>query len=734
MKRALAALVAAVMASMAIAQVDGEPGAPVEVDQQNELRDLIEQRIEAVAEQLGDDNNVDLTVLTEMLMDFARSPLDLNHTDIQELAQLQLLSDVQISALMEHQRMFGPLLSLYELQTIDAMDARTIALIRPFVKVRDNANATRASLKEILKNGSHEILLRSVLNVEQRKGFLGQASPFGVDYSDPDGDALPDIDNSQVLDSMRLANQLYLGSPYKIYARYRFRYRQNISFGVTAEKDEGEQFFKGTQADGFDFYSAHLFLRNVGPVKALALGDYTAQFGQGLVFWSGLAFGAKSAFTMNVKRNAAGLMPYASVNENLFLRGAGATVEVAKDLEATAFVSHKGYDANVIDPDEPTAENIDQEAAFSSLLDDGFHRTYREVSRKDAIDETIFGGHLRYKRPTWSLGATAAHVRFSSPFDRNLSTYNQFEFEGQQNTTIGADWNVLYRNLTWFGEGARSANGGMAGLTGLLIALDKRLSLSMLYRDYQRNYQGLYSVAFAESTNPWNERGLYTGIELKPTRVWTINAYMDQFRFPWLRYLTNAPSNGSDVFGQVTWKPNKKVELYVRTRHQQRQRNAEGVEEGIDPLVDVTQRNYRFNASYRVDENVTLRTRVERVQYQRGDRPQERGFLIYQDVIHRPMRSKVELTARVAMFSTDTYNARLYAYENDVIGLFSIPPYYGRGMRWYAMARWGVMRGVDVWFRYGAWIYNDQDRSSSGLQETSGNRRSDVKVEVRVRL
>jgi hypothetical protein len=711
------------------AQVEDAPSDP-----QGELRDLIEQRIEAVAEQLGDDNNVDLTALTEMLMDYARSPIDLNRTDIIELAQLQLLSDVQISALMEHQRRFGPLMSLYELQTIDGMDPRTITMIRPFVKVRDNVNATRASLKEIFKNGSHEVLSRSIVNIEQRQGFLGQANPFGVDYADPDGTPLPNVDDAQVLDSLRKNNKVYLGSPYKLYARYRFRYRQNISFGVTAEKDEGEQFFKGTQPDGFDFYSAHLFLRNMGPVKALALGDYTAQFGQGLVFWSGLAFGAKSAFTMNIKRNAAGLMPYASVNENLFLRGAGATVDLAKHLEGTAFVSHKGYDANVTDPDEPTAENVDQEAAFSSLLDDGYHRTFREVSRKDAIKETIFGGHLRYKRPTWSIGATAAQVRYSSSLDRNLGVYNQFEFEGQENTTYGADWNVLYRNITWFGEGARSANGGMGGLTGLLIALDRRLSFSMLYRDYQRNYQGLYSVAFAEGTNPWNERGLYMGMELKPTRQWTINAYMDQFRFPWLRYLTNAPSAGSDVFGQVTWKPDKKVEIYVRARHQQRQRNAEGVTEGVDPLVAVVQTNFRFNASYKVDQSVTLRTRVESVDYQRGDTPKEHGFLIYEDVIHRPMKSKWEFTGRVAIFSSDSYDARLYAFENDIPGTFSIPPYYGRGMRWYAMARYSAARGVDLWLRYGAWIYNDQDRISSGLQETNGYRKSDLKLEVRVRF
>jgi hypothetical protein len=292
----------------------------------------------------------------------------------------------------------------------------------------------------------------------------------------------------------------------------------------------------------------------------------------------------------------------------------------------------------------------------------------------------------------------------------------------------------MYRNLTWFGEGSRSQNGGLAGLTGVLIALDKRLSLAMLYRDYQRDFRGLNSLAFAEGTNPWNERGLYTGVEIKPDRVWTINAYFDQFRFPWLRFQTDAPSAGSDWLAQVTWRPSKRVELYGRVRRQDRQRNTEEDVVGVDPLVTVEQVNYRVNASYRVSESVSLRTRVEAIDYQRGETPLEHGFLIYQDVVHRPLRSKVELTGRIAVFATDSYDARIYAYENDLIGLFSIPPTYGRGMRWYGMVRVTPMRRVDVWVRYGAWIYNGQDRISSGLQEINGNVRSDLHLQVKFRF
>jgi len=697
-------------------------------------RDLIEQRIEAAAERLGDDSDVDLTNLFEVLIDRYGDPIDLNHTTSDELASLQLLSDVQITALVDHVRREGRLLSFYELQTIDQFDMATLRLIRPFVTVRENDAGTRASLKEILKNGNHEWVTRSQINIEQRRGFIGGGDPFNKPYADPDGEPLPDVDDPVVFDSLRANSKVYLGSPWKLFSRYRFRYRQNISVGVTMEKDEGEEFFRGSQPQGFDHYSAHLFLRDVGPVKALAVGDYIAQFGQGLTFWSGFGFAAKSSFTMNVKRNASGLSPYTSVNENLFLRGLAVQLEPLKHVELTLFGSRKKLDGNLQDPDAQRPENVDLVSTFTSFQEDGLHRTVNELEKKDAIGETIYGGHLRYRRGSWSVGGTAAHVEFDVDLLRNAQTYNQFDFQGKENTTMGVDWNVMHRNLTWFGEGARSANGGLAGLTGLLIALDKRLSVSMLYRDYQRNFHGLYSLAFAEGTNPWNERGLYTGLEIKPDRAWTINAYFDQFRFPWLRFQTDAPSHGSDWLAQLTWRPSKRVELYARVRRQDRQRNTREDVPGVDPLVRVDQVNYRVNANYRVSESVSLRTRVETIDYVRGASPREHGFLIYQDVVHRPVRSKLELTGRVAVFATDSYDARIYAYENDLIGLFSIPPTYGRGMRWYGMARWTPVRRVDVWVRYGAWIYNGQDRISSGLQEINGNMRSDLHLQVKFRF
>jgi hypothetical protein len=705
----------------ASAQVDGVP------------RDLIEQRVEAAAEQLGGDNDVDLTNLFQLLLDRANDPLDLNRASAEDLSALMLLNDVQVSSLLQHIRRNGPLLSLYELQAIHGWDVATINLVRPFIAVRDEPLATRASLKEILAKGGHELTVRSTTTIQQRRGYLDQRNLFGQAYAYPNGAPLPDAAIGAVRDSLRDNSKVYLGSPYRLYTRYRFRYRQNVSVGFTLEKDEGEEFFRGTQRQGFDFQSAHFFLRNARGLKALAIGDYQAQFGQGLAFWNGLAFAAKSSYTLNVKRNAMGLMPYTSVNENLFLRGAAATFGLGKRFDLTAFGSYKGLDANSLTVAQATdtlATNL-AEVTFGSFQEDGYHRTASEAAKKRVVNETIYGGHLRYHGQGWSIGATYANVGYDATLARNVKPYNQFEFQGNGNATMGIDWNVLFRNTTWFGEAARSSNGGVAMNSGLLVALDRRVSLSLLFRDYRRDYQGIYTKAFAESTNPWNERGLYTGIELRPDRRWQVNAYFDQFRFPWLRYLTDAPSDGFDWLAQVTWRPSKKVELYVRARHQDRAKNTGETVTGIDPLVRTEQTNYRLNATCKVSDAVSLRTRIETVDYQRGDLPLQHGFLLYQDVVHRPVRSPLELTLRFALFESGSYDARIYAYENDLIGLFTIPAYYGRGIRWYGMARLTPLRRVDVWVRYGAWIYRDRSTVSSGLQEINGNVSSDLKLQMR---
>jgi len=77
----------------------------------------------------------DFNTLFESLNDYRRRPLDLNRADEQDLRDLLLLNDVQITGLLTHRQIAGDLLSIYELQAVPGFTPDIIRAILPFVSV-----------------------------------------------------------------------------------------------------------------------------------------------------------------------------------------------------------------------------------------------------------------------------------------------------------------------------------------------------------------------------------------------------------------------------------------------------------------------------------------------------------------------------------------------------------------------------------------------------------------------
>lgn len=662
-----------------------------------EKNEIIEQRIEYIG---GENEDIDYTTLFDNLFYFYDHPINLNDTkEVESLLEIGLISDLQLLSLKTHIATNNKLMTIYELQAVPGFDLETIRNVLPFVKVSQELFTPNVSFKEIMKNSSNEIYLRNIRDVEQKKGY----SP------------------KEEIDDVR-----YLGSPDKLFLRYRFKYLNKISIGFTAEKDQGEEFFKGSQKNGFDYYSAHFFMKDFGRLKALAVGDYHFQVGQGLTLWSGLAFG-KSIDVSSIKRNAVGIRQYASADENNFLRGGAVTLGITKQLNFSAFYSRKKIDANVTD----TIDFQNNELEFSSFQNSGFHRLNTELNDKDAIQESHFGGRIEYKNQALNIGATGFASEYGGEFNRNLSFYNQFEFSNNKNSVFGVDYNYVHRNFNLFGEISRSENGGVAYVNGLLMSLDPRFSFTVLHRNYQKEYQNLLSNGFAES-NTRNEKGIYMGFDAKVNKQFNFTGYIDFFTFPWLKYQAYTSNTGGyDYNLQLTYKRSRNFTAYIRLKHQIRDINNSADESSIYQLVDETRTNYRLNLSYKITDNLSLKNRVEVVKYKKGTNKEELGFLAYQDVVFKPKSKSYSFTARYALFDVESYNARVYAYENDVLYYFYIPAYYKVGSRFYLTARYKYRKKFDFWIRYGIWNYRNEETILSGLEEIQGNTRSDVKVVFR---
>ena len=89
---------------------------------------------------------------------------------------------------------------------------------------------------------------------------------------------------------------------------------------------------------------------------------------------------------------------------------------------------------------------------------------------------------------------------------------------------------------------------------------------------------------------------------------------------------------------------------------------------------------------------------------------------------------------RLQYFETDDFNSRIYAYENDVLYGFSIPPFSDKGFRYYLNLNYDLSKKISVWARWAQFIYRNRTEVGSGLDAIPGSRRSELKIQVLWRL
>lgn len=670
--------------------------------QQSILPIAIEEIIEEIA--AASEEDIDLSVIIDDLSSLWENPLDLNQATHEDLSRLYLLNDFQINNLLDYVKRFGPVLSIYELGYIEGLTTEVVTKISPFLTIGTRLPGIKLSAKNIIRYGKHQVYLRTQQVLEQQKGF------------------------SPITDSALAAspNSRYLGSPLKIYNRYQFNFRNQVYWGITSEKDTGEEFFKGSNKYGYDYYSAHLFIRDAGKLKKIAAGDFHVRFGQGLVLWPGFSQG-KSAYVLNIKKNPRGLVKYSSTDENLFMRGIGTTVGISKRVDLTVFFSYKKIDASVSSLDSLTNELEE----VTTIQTTGLHATPSQVLNKNSLGESIAGTNFTWKGKTYKIGLTGVYYKYSASVMPDERLYNQFEFSGKENLNIGLDYQASYKNLQFFGEAAVSQSGGKALLTGLLANAGPRVSFAALYRNYSRNYQTYFGNAFGENSKNMNETGFYTGIVILPLPKWKLSAFFDVFNFPWLRYGVYTPSAGSDYLVQADFNPSRSVSMYFRVKQKNKPLNALVQEPYIRQTEDVSNTNFRYQIGYKVLPSIELRNRIEFITYKKESLSAEKGFLLYQDIIYRSATIPLTVSLRYAIFDTDSYNTRIYAYENDVLYAFSIPAYYEQGFRSYLNLSYSFKGGLDLWFRIAQTQLPKRTIISSGLNEISGNTRTEIKLQAR---
>lgn len=643
--------------------------------------------------------NFDYNTVFENLHYYVEHPININKANANELRELILLNEIQISDFMQHKDKFGHFLSVYELQTIPSWDQNTLKNVAPFLSCEIAPADFNLNFKDALKKGTSTIYIKSKRVLEKRAGFLKDDA----------------------------GNVPFLGDPLHAYIRYRYEYGQSFKIGCTMEKDAGEPFFQKQNKYGFDFYSFFVFARDINKtIKTALIGDYAVSLGQGLILHNNFGAG-KSALVMNVKKAGQTIRPYSSVNEVNFFRGVALEAKLTSNTSMACFASYKPLDATVNDD----SSNVSDFDSFGAIRMDGLHRTNAEFRNKNAIYQSNVGIKWTINYKKINISANGLYTHFDKAFARREPLFQKFQFTGTTLMNGSVDYTWRKRNLTFFGEFAWSGNGGQAQIHGLLMGLDKKMDVSVVYRNYDTEYQVLNANAFGESTQPINEKGIYVSTEIRPLKNITMSAYIDLWSHPWLGYRRDAPSQGKELLLRLNYVLKRKLDFSILYRIEQKQINSNGLNK-IDFPENQQLKRLRIHLSYKLDKSWELRNRIEWSFFDKFATSQ--GILMYQDVLFKPITKDFSFNMRYVIFDVNGFDARIYAYENDLLYEFYIPFFQNRGTRFYFNTRFLFLKNYTFELRYGRTYFDDVEGISSGNNYIAGNTMSEIKAQLRIKF
>ena len=627
--------------------------------------------ISNIAEELAaEDNDPDAASLyLEYFNDLIENPVKINLMDENDLSRLFFLSDFQVKSLADYIRRTGNVVSVYEIASIPGFDQHTVEMMSPFISLKVNDGVSSDSLS-----------VRSTLITN----FILKPGEYDTSY---------------------------LGSPLKILAKYRIT-AGRFSAGLTTEKDAGEKFFTGSPLFP-EFLSAYTSYSGNGVIRKIILGDFSLRFGSGTSINTAMRTGIQLTAPgfMTLRDN---LRPYTSTDENNFFRGAAADLAV-RNAEVILFYSRNRIDAT------PVLSSDSVISSIMSFYKSGLHNTSSLLKKKDLLTETVYGMSLSYNFSFIRVGANWSETWLSIPLHRNANDpENIHDFEGNKNRLLSINYNTVSGRIMIYGEMTVNNFRNLALVNGATLRPSDRLLVNVLWRKYSNGFTAFNGKGPGNSSSAANEQGITGNFSFEAAKHLFISAGYDVTHYPWLKYRCSFPSMSRKGEIELRYLPSEKLNFEFSYDYRSSMINNQKTT-GIAGIEGLESRNFKWLLRYTPDENSAFTTRINyKTAYPSGSR----GMLLLQDVYHKFGRVPVTVWFRYCLFSTESWDSRLYTYENDLLYSFSIPALSGDGSRSYIMAKWDIRHFGEVRIKYGLTEVTEKNGA--------GNFNDEVKLQFRI--
>ena len=618
----------------------------------------------------------------ELLCELEQHPIDINRATREQLEQLPFLSAQQVEEIVEYIYRYGPMKSLAELQMIRSLDYEQRKLLTYFIYIGELESETQH------RYAHHELMATGRIPFYERKG---------------------DVDG-------------YQGYPYRHWLKYQFTYGDQVKAGFVGSQDAGEPFFAGKNRLGYDYYSFYLQLKQLGRVESLVLGKYRVSMGMGLVINNIFGLG-KVSMLQNMGRSTSTLRAHSSRSSDSYLQGAAATVNIAKGLTATGFISYRAMDAT-----------LNKDGTAATILTSGYHRTETELEKKNNLKNTTFGGNIRYQANGYHAGLNVVRTHLNRELKPNTSVlYRQHYAQGYDFLNMSADYGYVHHRFSVNGEMALNRDGALATINSVSLQLSSEWSLMALYRFYSFRYTSLYANSYSDGGSVQNESGIYLGATWQPSPSWKLMAYTDFAYFPWAKYQISQSSHSWDNLLQLSYTKNRWI-FGGRYRLRIRQKD----NEDKTALISRTEHRGRLSAEYSQESQTTDNKRLgwsSRTQIDFGFtsfNEYEKGLMISETFgfTYRWLR----LNGGMGWFQTDSYDSRVYLYELGPLYSYSVTQFSGEGIRYWLMARANIGSRLMLTAKLGTTNYFDRSTIGSSYQQIKASSQTDLDVQLRWRL
>lgn len=633
------------------------------------------------------EEEMDFSEITEDLYLLRQEPLNLNRATEEELQRLYFLEPVQVEAILEHRRRYGSFKSIYELRLLYGWTLERARQAALFVYVGP-ASEREPDWRYLLKSGTHELMARYRERFPHAAGFK---------------------------------NGNYAGSPQAYYLRYRYSVKSRYSIGWVADKDAGEAFFKGSQKQGFDFYSAHIYARpGKGIVKAFVIGDYRIQVGQGLACWTGFPAGSASFM-----KNGRGLLVSNSASESLYLRGGAVHLSPHRRWDIILFGSYKGRDAGLEE------DSLAQSVFVYTFPAGGLHRTASEIAAKGAVKELLTGALLQYRGQRFRTGLSIQYTGLSVPVYNHDKPYKLYRFSGKRLLNASFFYMLKTHAGMLAGEWALSSNGGWACLNSWQGNLSSLFRLALVQRYYSPRYTAFYTAAMQRYPQGSGETGIGMALQCFPAPKIELDIGADAAYASWITYTQPFLSYTGMAAVSLLWKPVPRTEFGLRGRYLFRQEKNK-LPAPVTTAADTRKWDFRMQFIAEPSARIRLQTRADMVLYYRTDTENPaRGYMLSQDLVWQPVPGILSLSFRYSLFHVTDYNARIYAYERDVQAAFSVPAIQGKGQRLYLTTHVKAAEFLDIYAKIACTYNTGGQGMGSGNTATVGSSRWDLGLQTR---